>query len=112
MLFSVYDLDGTVSISESSDLVDNIFITPQLSAHASFTSVITYMGNYSMLDISFRLVCGGDYYGSKCTFCVDTNDTSGHYTCDNNGKKTCLDGYQNITSDCTECVPSEDCGEF
>ena len=115
ILFTVYDLDGTVSISPSSDIVDNIFFAPQLEAvqfrNSSFTPVMTYMGNYSMLDLSFRLICGEDHYGPQCVFCVDTNNTSGHYTCDSSGKKVCLEGYQNSTANCIECVPAEDCGK-
>ena len=64
ILFTVYDLDGTVSISPSSDIVDKIFFSPQLEAvqfrNSSFTPVMTYMGKYSLLDLSFRLICGED----------------------------------------------------
>ena len=112
IFFTVYDLDGTVGVAASSDVVDNILISPQLEAHnSSSTQVMTYTGNYSMLDLSFKLICRENHYTPQCVFCMETNNTKGHYTCDSSGKKVCLEGYQNITANCTECVPAEDCGE-
>lgn len=117
LLFTVYDLDGTVTVGAESDLVDNIIITPMIlavpSQNDSFTDVMTFYGNYSQLDLSFRLTCGGDHYGPECVFCVDTNDTmAGHYMCNRStGEKVCLEGYQNSDSDCTECVLHQHCSE-
>ena len=50
---------------------------------ASMNDTILYpSGNYSELDLSFRLTCGEDFYGPECVYCVDTNDTiAGHYSC-------------------------------
>ena len=113
LLTTVYDNDGI----GPSDLVDKIFISRSLSAvslqNGSFTQVMTYSGNYSELDLSFRLTCGEDFYGPECVFCVDTNDTRGHYSCDRStGERVCLEGYQNSTTNCTECAPAEGCSEF
>lgn len=116
LLFTVYDLDGSVTVDVASDLVDNIIVTPPISAvpaqNDSFTDIMTFYGNYSELDLSFRMTCGEDYYGPECVFCMDTNDTTGHYTCDRStGEKVCLEGYQNSDSDCTECTPHQHCSE-
>lgn len=116
LLFTVYDLDSSVTIDAESDLVDNIIITPMIFAvpaqNDSFTDIMTFSGNYTELDISFRLTCGEDYYGPECVFCMDTNDTTGHYTCDRStGEKVCLEGYQNSDTDCTECAPHQHCSE-
>ena len=113
LLTTVYDNDGI----GSRDLVDMIFISRSLSAvslqNGSFTEVMTYFGNYSELDLSFRLTCQRDFYGPDCSvFCVDTNDTRGHYTCSNSGERVCLEGYQNSTTNCTECAPAEGCSEL
>ena len=118
LLFTVYDLDGSVTVDTQSDLVDTILITPMISAVPSqddpFTEAMTFSGNFSELDLSFRLTCGEDFYGPDCTvFCVDTNDTSsGHYTCDRStGEKVCLEGYRNSDTNCTECAPRQSCSE-
>ena len=52
-----------------------------------------------------------DLYGDACdVFCVGRNDSIlGHFTCDSQGQKVCLPGYQNVDSNCTECVPAEGC---
>ena len=116
-MFTVYDLDGSVTVDTQSDLVDTILITPLISAVPSqndpFTEAMTYSGNFSELDLSFRLTCMGNFYGPDCSaFCVDTNDTRGHYTCSNSGERVCLEGYQNSTTNCTECAPAEGCSEL
>ena len=42
-------------------------------------------------------------------FCNDTDGVDGHYTCDENGNKQCLNGYQNSSTNCTECIPAFGC---
>ena len=44
--------------------------------------------------------------------CVETDNADGHYVCDNDGNRVCLDGYTNASSDCTECVPPTGCCEL
>ena len=113
--FTVYDLDGTVTIGSSSDTVDNIIISPDISSNATFSETMTYSGNFSHLQLAFRLTCGPDsyHYGPHCTYCVDTNDTTGHFSCDPvTGSRVCLEGYQNPLTNCIECIPGQNCGKF
>lgn len=110
--FTVYDLDGTVTIGSSSDVVDNIIIVPDISANGTFSETMTYSGNLSHLQLAFNLTCGSDHYGPNCIYCVDTNDTTGHYSCDRvTGGRVCLEGYQNPQTDCIECTPSNSCSK-
>ena len=47
------------------------------------------------LEYEYRIMCSNHYYGNDCdTLCRPRNDQFGHYTCDNNGNKICLDGWQ------------------
>lgn len=66
IVFTVYDLDGTVSIGRSSDVVDNILIsldTSEYFLHAdTFSDTMTYSGNISRVQLSFRLTCYKDGY--------------------------------------------------
>ena len=110
--FTVYDLDGTVTIGSSSSVVDNIIIPLDVSSSATFSETRTYSGNLSRLQLAFRLTCGPDSYGPHCTYCVDTNDTTGHFTCDPVSGKVCLEGYQNPQTNCTECIPGQNCGKL
>ena len=114
-MFTVFDLDLTTAIESSSDVVDKIFIYPDIHAVSStddpFSAPVVFPGNasYSHLELAFRLICGPKHYGPDCTFCVPTNDSTGHYTCNNaTGEKTCLEGYQGVP-DCTECIPADTC---
>ena len=42
-------------------------------------------------------------------YCVGRDSVEGHYECDGDGNRVCLEGYQNTSSDCTQCVPSLAC---
>ena len=112
----MYDLDLTTTIESTSDIVDNIVIYPDIpavsSANDPFSDPMLFTGNgsYSHLKLAFRLTCGPDSYGPDCTFCVPTNDSTGHHNCNNvTGEKECLDGYQG--PECNGCVPAEKCSE-
>jgi Delta serrate ligand len=42
----------------------------------------------------YRVVCSPDYYGPGCsTSCFDRNDRFGHYVCNANGTKICMNGW-------------------
>ena len=50
-----------------------------------------------------RIECATNYYQSDCSvYCIPTNDTTGHYTCDTNGNKICLPGYTNASNNCLD----------
>ena len=115
IVFTVYDLDGTTTIEPQSDVVDNILIHPVTysvpSASDPFSAPMNYSGTYSHVQLAFRLTCDPPLYGPNCIFCVDSNDTYGHYYCDSlTGEKICHHGYQNPLTNCTECKPALNCG--
>ena len=117
VLFTIFDLDLTTTIGPTSDIVDNIFSYPDVTAVSSadgpFSDPVVFTGNasYSHLQLSFRLTCRESHYTSACIYCVPTNDSTGHYNCDNStGEKVCLEGYQG--ADCIDCVPASDCSEY
>ena len=83
--------------SGSDDLLDRVIVNQQLSVSSSFTSTRTITGYYGKvtLDLSFRVMCQDNYYGSDCSrYCIP----EGHYTCDDQGIRVCLPGYSG--SDC------------
>lgn len=46
-----------------------------------------------------------DYYGVDCaTYCVARDDSTGHYNCDTNGGKNCLEGWSG--PECTIGMPT------
>ena len=117
IFLTVYDLDSSREIDRFSDKVDEIFIHPVVSAvsspNGSFSGTVNYSGTYSHIQLAFRLTCDPPLYGPNCSFCMDSNDTSGHYYCNPlTGHKICQDGYQNPLTNCTECKPSLNCSEW
>ncbi|XP_039248161.1 uncharacterized protein LOC120326021 [Styela clava] len=62
-----------------------------------------------ILRYSYRVKCDQHYYGDGCSkYCRPRDDMFGHYTCDRNGEKVCLDGWRDGTgSYCSEpiCLP-------
>ncbi|RWS05846.1 delta protein-like protein [Dinothrombium tinctorium] len=56
-----------------------------------------------------RAFCDVNYYGSDCeTHCRPRDDRyNGHYTCNSNGAKKCLEGWMNEHHDCRDakCLP-------
>ena len=118
ILFTVYDLDGTVNIDHStSDVVDNLLISPDISAVAddSFSDTMSYSGNFSHVQLAFRLSCGPAHYGADCSvYCEEVNDTTGHFTCDSaTGDRLCLEGYSDPLTNCTKCSQTAiGCSEY
>ena len=62
--------------------------------------------NIASLALRIRVVCNENYTGSDCgdMICEPQDDSSGHFTCDINGNKVCLPGYQNPGTNCVEAV--------
>ena len=60
------------------------------------------------LNIEVAVYCGVNFYGTKCEVnCIETNDCSGHYSCDpDTGSKVCLDGWEG--AGCTGRMPGYD----
>lgn len=55
---------------------------------------ITHNGPTASLIYRIRVVCDDHYYNTTCTkFCRPRNDHFGHYTCDRNGDKVCMQGW-------------------
>ena len=56
--------------------------------------ILTYSGAIATFVYKIRLLCENNYYNTTCTkFCMPRNDKFGHYTCDVNGDKVCMDGW-------------------
>ena len=93
----VYDIDDGAD-----DHVDDVYVEINLDPNTQFTTATNFYGNNgnSRISLSFRVTCTANYYGTDCaTYCVPTDDASGHYTCDQgSGARICLSGWSG--SDC------------
>ena len=116
IFLTAHDLDQTTDVDLLSDLVDEFVISPNISSTShTFSDTNSYSGvnDIAHIQLAFRLTCSADHYGPDCSYCVDTNDETGHYSCDTDtGNKVCLEGYQIPMTDCTECAPTPNCSEY
>ena len=86
------------------DHVDDVYVTITRNPSSSFSSRQTYTGVHgnSRIELSFRVQCTANFYGSNCaTHCVPRDNSQGHYSCGSNGERICLSGWSEPASDCT-----------
>ena len=56
---------------------------------------LNHEGRNAHLAYRVRVQCADHYYNATCTkFCRPRNDIFGHYTCDENGDKVCIQGWK------------------
>ncbi len=80
-----------------------------------FTLKRNFVGTFQLshYGLSFRVNCAENYYGIDCnTFCMESNDSFGHYYCNQDGSIACLMGYTDPSTNCTQCVTSNSCCEL
>ena len=102
LLIHIEDID----LFGASEPVDDIFATIMLTPNSSFTSRSAYSGTNGniMIELSFRLQCTSNFYGSDCaTYCVPRDDSEGYYNCGPNGERICLSGWGDPSRNCTVC---------
>ncbi|XP_058792294.1 protein jagged-1b isoform X1 [Phymastichus coffea] len=69
---------------------------------------LNHQGRNAHLAYRVRVQCADHYYNATCTkFCRPRNDIFGHYTCDENGDKACIEGWKGV--DCETAVCKEGC---
>ena len=88
----------------TNDHVNDIYVTITLTPNSSFTSTRAYnsVNGMSTIELSFRLQCTSNFYGSDCTtYCVARDDIEGHFDCGPDGEKICLSGWSDPSRNCT-----------
>ena len=97
----VFDYDGFNDDEYIDSIVLNIPAQPTMEKQ----STVVGEDEKISLELSYRLSCSQNYYGSDCSqLCIPRNDnTNGHYTCNTTtGGIICREGWQNITTNCTD----------
>ncbi|XP_013861401.1 protein jagged-1b [Austrofundulus limnaeus] len=65
-------------------------------------------GRVAQFEYQIRVTCDEHYYGFGCNkFCRPRDEFFGHYTCDFNGNKTCLEGWSG--PDCNTAICRQGC---
>ncbi|KAG9344276.1 hypothetical protein JZ751_010945 [Albula glossodonta] len=69
---------------------------------------LKHNGPVAQFEFQIRVTCDEHYYGVGCNkFCRPHDEFFGHYTCDHNGNKTCLDGWSG--PDCITAICRQGC---
>uniref|UniRef100_A0A8C9SXT2 Delta-like protein n=1 Tax=Scleropages formosus TaxID=113540 RepID=A0A8C9SXT2_SCLFO len=69
---------------------------------------LKYNGPVAQFEFQIRVTCDEHYYGFGCNkFCRPRDEFFGHYTCDHNGNKTCLEGWTG--PDCNTAICRQGC---
>uniref|UniRef100_H3DGV7 Delta-like protein n=1 Tax=Tetraodon nigroviridis TaxID=99883 RepID=H3DGV7_TETNG len=69
---------------------------------------LTHNGPVAQFEYQIRVICDEHYYGFGCNkFCRPRDEFFGHYTCDYNGNKTCLEGWSG--PDCNTAICRQGC---
>ena len=58
------------------------------------TCPAAFIGNQCEVEIDPP--CAENHYGPDCESCIDQDLCSGHYQCDENGAKICLDNWEGL----------------
>lgn len=90
------------------DLVDNIkeSVEPRVTEGNFHKQLVTLSGSRATVTLQLEVYCAKNYYGPTCS-CSPQDDSSGHYTCDNQGRKVCRPHWYG--GSCTRrCIPRND----
>ena len=106
MKLEVWDKDKFTDDDE----VDNIkkSFEPRITYGNFNKQRVTLSGRRATVTLDLELYCAKNYYGPICNLeCIPRDDSSGHYTCDNQGRKVCRQHWYG--GSCTRrCIPQND----
>ena len=100
----------------NSDLIDihsySKSLTPGVNGSGSIIAgnTLGWRDNYkTRLSFTLEVNCLPNYYGSSCNkSCKAQDDTHGHYNCDRNGDRSCLNGWYLLPGCLRHCVARND----
>ena len=72
-----------------------MMLTGSTDVSTQWTNATNGVDTYTELTYRYRVVCEPFKYGPQCQVtCSPRDDSLGHYTCDEDGNKVCLHGWQ------------------
>ncbi|KAG1935967.1 protein jagged-1 [Pimephales promelas] len=93
--------------SESGKLIEKAYHSGMINPNREWQR-LTHNGPVAQFDYQIRVTCDEHYYGFGCNkFCRPRDEFFGHYTCDQNGNKTCLEGWTG--PDCNTAICRQGC---
>ncbi|XP_049960051.1 protein jagged-1b [Schistocerca serialis cubense] len=102
LILQAVDLDNSTQPGRTRVIEEATFsgiIVPSSAWHT-----LNYDGNNSRITYRVRVQCDSHYFNLTCTkFCRPRDDKFGHYRCDVNGDKQCIDGWQGPNCESAVC---------
>lgn len=97
---------GLDADADTDDLIDTWIIeVPTLLPTFEWSDFTPYTGttsNNAQITLRYRLRCRGNWHGHNCNIrCVDVDTDSAHLECALDGSHVCMDGWQDLSTDCT-----------
>uniref|UniRef100_A0A672QI57 Delta-like protein n=1 Tax=Sinocyclocheilus grahami TaxID=75366 RepID=A0A672QI57_SINGR len=93
--------------SESGKLIEKAYHSGMINPNRQWQR-LTHNGPIAQFEYQIRVTCDEHYYGFGCNkFCRPRDEFFGHYTCDQNGNKTCLEGW--TAPDCNTAICRQGC---
>ncbi|KAI8484717.1 Delta-like protein 4 [Branchiostoma belcheri] len=115
-----HELDDTTTASTGSSQTRTLITRLATQRHLSVGQVWhedTHIEGQQQLSYAYRVVCDEHNYGEGCSvYCRPRNDVFGHYTCNEEGEKVCLDGWKSGAKEqegqyCTEPICMAGCSD-
>ncbi|XP_061637639.1 delta-like protein C [Phyllopteryx taeniolatus] len=84
---------GLDSAENQNNLISRLATRRQLRVGEDWSQDV-HFGERGSVRYSYRAVCDQHYHGDACAaYCRPRNDTFGHYSCQRDGRRRCLDGW-------------------
>ncbi|XP_065843967.1 fibropellin-3-like isoform X2 [Oscarella lobularis] len=96
--------------SATDDLITSIYLDQNPATLGSvwkretLTVALASSLTHLILVLEWKVQCLPNYFDNCSNYCVPTNDSSGHYTCDSLGHKLCQSGYEDPNTNCTKQI--------
>ncbi|KAF5274040.1 hypothetical protein FQR65_LT04438 [Abscondita terminalis] len=92
--FSVSITNNVIEEAKYSGIID-----PSVEWHT-----LNHRGPKARITYRVRVKCDNHYYNATCTkFCRPRDDKFGHYRCDANGDKECIEGWKGVNCETAAC---------
>ncbi|XP_026554381.1 protein jagged-2 isoform X1 [Pseudonaja textilis] len=106
LIIEAWDWDNETKADEKL-LIDRVSSAGMINPEDRWTT-LQLNGHVAHFEAQIRVKCDENYYGPQCNkFCGPRDDFVGHYTCDQNGNKACMEGW--IGDECKQAVCKQGC---
>nr|XP_033813216.1 protein jagged-2-like isoform X2 [Geotrypetes seraphini] len=110
LILEAWDLDNDTASDPGEDLLMQQVTRSGMLSPGEHWQSFHDNGHGTLIEYKIRVRCDESYYGPSCNkLCRPRDDYFGHYSCDINGNKVCLDGWAG--SECKEAICRQGCHE-